>query len=210
MIVENCMHDAILTAMDNVVFPRVEMAVTSITGSSGQGPSNVVQNPDRRDFTGNTENTPTMAASGRLDLNVNQDRNDETRNVENFEDGEFPAWRPNYDRRANAHHRKFFTVPRSLSCSVFYYLFCSFVVFLVDLRPHAVSAAKHMLFERHQGHLQSMASSTRNCQQKVLTSNNLITGIQQTVLLKLTFVKAKVDPNPQVLRPLLRSKSWQY
>ena len=32
MVVKNCMHDAILTAMDNVVFPRVEIAVRSVTG----------------------------------------------------------------------------------------------------------------------------------------------------------------------------------
>ena len=56
--VENCMHDAILTAMDNVVIPRVEMAVRSITGSSRHGPNDAVQNADRRDFIGNTENTP--------------------------------------------------------------------------------------------------------------------------------------------------------
>ena len=61
MTVENCMHDAIFTAMDKVVIPRVEMAVRSITGSSGHGPNFVVQNPDRRNFTGNTENTPLMA-----------------------------------------------------------------------------------------------------------------------------------------------------
>ena len=62
MTVVNHMHDAILTAMDNVVFLRVEMAVRSITGSSGQRPSSVVQNPDRRDFTGNAENTAVMSA----------------------------------------------------------------------------------------------------------------------------------------------------
>ena len=33
--VENCIHDAILTAMHNVVIPRVEMAERSITSSSG-------------------------------------------------------------------------------------------------------------------------------------------------------------------------------
>ena len=33
--VENCMYDAILTAMNNVVVPRVDMVVRSITGSSG-------------------------------------------------------------------------------------------------------------------------------------------------------------------------------
>ena len=54
MSAENRMHDAILTAMGNVVIPRVEVAVRSITGSSGQGPSGVVQNADRTDFTGNT------------------------------------------------------------------------------------------------------------------------------------------------------------
>ena len=45
--VENRMNDGILTAMDNVVNPRVEMAVRSITVSSGQGTSSMIQNPDR-------------------------------------------------------------------------------------------------------------------------------------------------------------------
>ena len=44
----------------------------------------VIQNPDRRDFTGNTENTPFMSASSRLDLNIDQDRIDESRDIENF------------------------------------------------------------------------------------------------------------------------------
>ena len=57
------MHDASLTAMDNVVTPRDEMAVRLVTRSSGQGPSSVFQNPDRMDFTGNTENTPLMSTS---------------------------------------------------------------------------------------------------------------------------------------------------
>ena len=90
--------------MDNAVIPRVEMAVRLITGSPGQGPSSVSQNPGGRDFTKNTENTPLMSAYSRLDLNINQDRDDETRSVENFEDGDFPALRPNCDRRPHAHH----------------------------------------------------------------------------------------------------------
>ena len=98
------MHEAVLTAMDNVVIPRVEMPVRSLTGSSGQEPCSVVRNPDRRDFARNTENTPPMLDSNRLVLNVNQDRDDVTRNVENFEDGDFPALKPKYDRRAHAHH----------------------------------------------------------------------------------------------------------
>ena len=103
-IVENCMHDAILTTMSKVVIPRVEMAVRSITGSWGHVPNCEVQNPDHRDFLGNTGNTQLMSASSRLNLNKNQDKNDDTRNGENFVDGDFLALRPNYDRRAHAHN----------------------------------------------------------------------------------------------------------
>ena len=46
MTVKIRMHDANLTTMDNVVIPRVETAVRSITVSSGQRPSSVVQNPE--------------------------------------------------------------------------------------------------------------------------------------------------------------------
>ena len=59
---------------------------------------------ERIDFTGNTENTPLTSASSRLDLNINQNSIDQTRDIENFEDGDFPALRPNYDRQAEAHH----------------------------------------------------------------------------------------------------------
>ena len=44
--VEIRVHDAILTATGNVVIPRVEMAVRSITESSGPGPNSVVRSPD--------------------------------------------------------------------------------------------------------------------------------------------------------------------
>ena len=63
IVVENLMHDPILTAMNNVLIPRVEMAVRSITGSSRNGPNSIVRNPDRWDFAGNTENTPLGSAS---------------------------------------------------------------------------------------------------------------------------------------------------
>ena len=99
MAVGNRVHDAILTAMDNVVMPRVEMAVRSVTESSRRGPSCVVQNPDQRNFSGNTENTPPMTVSSRVDLYFDQGRHDETCKVENF-----AALRPKYDRRAHAHH----------------------------------------------------------------------------------------------------------
>ena len=103
MAVENRVHDAFLTSMDNVVIPPVAMAVRSITVSSRREPSGMVQNPDQREFTVKTANTPLVPTTIRVDLNVDQDRNDDTRFVENFEDGDFSALRPNYDRIAHAH-----------------------------------------------------------------------------------------------------------
>ena len=90
--------------MDKVVISRVEMVVRSITGSSGHGRNSVVQNLDRGYFKGNSENTPFMSASSRLDLNIDRDRIDDSRDIESFEDSDFPALRPNHDRRAHFHH----------------------------------------------------------------------------------------------------------
>ena len=45
-----------------------------------------------------------MTASSRLDLDNELNRNDETRNAVDFQDGDFPALKPNYDWRAHAHH----------------------------------------------------------------------------------------------------------
>ena len=44
-----------------------------------------------------------MLASSRISLNVDQDSDHEARNVEQFEDGDFLALRPHYDRRTHAH-----------------------------------------------------------------------------------------------------------
>ena len=52
--VANRMHDVALTAMDNVVISRVEKAVRAISASPGHGPTSTFENPDRRDFVGNT------------------------------------------------------------------------------------------------------------------------------------------------------------
>ena len=108
MTVENRMHDVFLTAIDNVVIPRVEMAVKLVTGSTGHGTNSEVQNLDRRDLLGNIRNTPLMSASSRLDLDNELNKNDETRDNEDFEDVNYPALRSVYDRRAHAHHRPLF------------------------------------------------------------------------------------------------------
>ena len=80
------------------------MAVRLITDSPRNGPNSIAQNPDRWDFTGNTENTPLRSASSRMGSNIEQDEIDGTREIDNSEDGDFPAIRFNYDRKAHTHH----------------------------------------------------------------------------------------------------------
>ena len=84
--VENRVHDVIVTAMDSVVTPRVEMAERSMAGWLERGPISVVQNPDQ------------------TDLNINQNKNDETRNSEHFEDGNFPGFNFNCDWQTHTLH----------------------------------------------------------------------------------------------------------
>ena len=101
-VVDNAvMTVAILTKRDKMVIPRVEMSERSNTASSAHGPNNVLQNFDRKAFTGNTKNTP---PTSRSDLNINQDRIGESRDFEKFDDVDFAALKPNYDRQAHTHH----------------------------------------------------------------------------------------------------------
>ena len=95
------------------------MAVKSITSSTGHGTISEVQNPDRRVFLGNIRNIPLMSASSRLDWGNELNRNDETRNNEDFGDGDFPAFRPNYDRRAHANHSLIFSVSVIILISIY-------------------------------------------------------------------------------------------
>ena len=105
MTVGNCLGDALLTAMDNVIIPRVEIVLRSITGcSSGHGPESAVQKLDGRDFIRNTENIPLISAFNHLDLHIQEDRNAQIRDIESFGENVFPALRLNHYRRTEAHH----------------------------------------------------------------------------------------------------------
>ena len=75
----------------------MEIALRSITGSSERGRNYEIQNPDPRDFSGNKENIPVMTAFLRTDLNINQERNNETCIGRIFENGVFPALKSIYD-----------------------------------------------------------------------------------------------------------------
>ena len=54
--VESRVQKAILTATESLVIPRVELAMKSVSASSGRDIDNIVPDSDQRDFSGNIGN----------------------------------------------------------------------------------------------------------------------------------------------------------
>ena len=63
-------HDAVLSAMDNLVVPWKELSKKSVDAFSGLNPSSVVLHPDQWDFSGDTGGLQ-MASLGRFKRNIN-------------------------------------------------------------------------------------------------------------------------------------------
>ena len=72
MLLKTSAIESIITIdpMDNVVRSTVELLVRSCTASSGQGPDNVLQNPEQRDFSDDTEDTLLITPSNRKEFNA--------------------------------------------------------------------------------------------------------------------------------------------
>ena len=53
--VETRVQDPVLTAIENLVIPRVGLAMKSVNASTERGMGGVVLNPEQRDFKGNSK-----------------------------------------------------------------------------------------------------------------------------------------------------------
>ena len=106
VVVKNRVRDAILTGMDSVVIPGVELAVSSFSWSLGHGPKVWFKIVAMKNFhfSRNTEDILLMMASSRADLNIDQSRIDDTQNYETIEDGNFPILMSKYDPQMHTHH----------------------------------------------------------------------------------------------------------
>ena len=76
--VENRVQNAVLTAMENLVILRVELAIKSANAPSGRSVHGNVLEPHQRDFLGNVERLQ-MTASSRINSNRDLNRIDRTR-----------------------------------------------------------------------------------------------------------------------------------
>ena len=100
--VENRIQNAILTAIDNIVAPKIELAIKSINASSGRDASSVSANSERREHVG--INTSFENASGNNNTLGVSNVNDETRHNIKDEVSELSVPETHFDRQAHTHH----------------------------------------------------------------------------------------------------------
>ena len=101
--IETRVQDAVLTAIENVVIPRVELAMKSANVSSGRSVDGDVLEADRRNFSGNIEGLQ-MTAASRINSGTDLNRIDETRDNITVEEGDLLVNEGNIGRQTHTHH----------------------------------------------------------------------------------------------------------
>ena len=102
--VEDRIRNAVLTAIDNIVAPKIELAIRSINASSGRGVTSVLANSESRERTGaNTsfENASENNNENRLSVT---NENDGTRCNIQDEVSELSVAGTHFDRQPHTHH----------------------------------------------------------------------------------------------------------
>ena len=100
--VEDRIQNAVLTAIDNIVTPKIELAIRSINASSGRDVTSASGNSERREYEGINASFENASANNRTLGMANM--NDETRH--DFHDGvsELPVLEAQFDRQLPTHH----------------------------------------------------------------------------------------------------------
>ena len=100
--VEDRIQNAILTAIDNIVAPKTELAIRSINASSGRDVTSVTANSERAEHIG--INASFENASGNNNIPLVSNVNDETRHNIPDEVSELSVSETHFDRQAHTHH----------------------------------------------------------------------------------------------------------
>ena len=106
--VEDKIQNAILTAIDNIVVPKIDLAIGSIKASSGRDVTSVNANSERGERVG--INASFENASGNNNLLHVSNVNDETRHKIPDEVSELSVPETHFDRLAHTHHTNSFTL----------------------------------------------------------------------------------------------------
>ena len=100
--VEDRIQNAILTAIENIVAPKIELAIRSINASSGRDATSVSVNSESREHVG--INAIFENASGDNNTLGVSNVNDETRHNKPDEVSELPVPETHFDRQTHTHH----------------------------------------------------------------------------------------------------------
>ena len=101
--VENTKQNAILTVIDKIVAPKIELVIKSVNASSGRDVTSVVANSERGEHVG--INASFGNASGNNSTLGVSNSNDETRHNIPDEVSELSVPETHFDRQAHTHHR---------------------------------------------------------------------------------------------------------
>ena len=101
--VEDRIQNAILTAIDNIVAPKIELTIRSINASSGRDAISFTPNSESREHEG--INASFESASGNNNMQQVLHGNDDTRNISPDEVSELTVSGARFDRQTHAHHR---------------------------------------------------------------------------------------------------------
>ena len=100
--VEDRIQNAILAAIDNIVTPKIELAIRSINASSGRDSTSVSANSERREHVG--INAPFENASENNNTLGVSNVNDETRHDIQDEVSELSVPETRFNRQPHSHH----------------------------------------------------------------------------------------------------------
>ena len=100
--VEDRIQNAILTAIDNIVAPKIELAIRSINASSGRDATSVAANSDCREHVG--INTTFGSASANADTQAVSRENDEARHNTLDDVSGLSVPETHFDRPPHTHH----------------------------------------------------------------------------------------------------------
>ena len=100
---EDRIQNAILTAIDNIVAPKIELAIRSINASSGRDVTSVSATSEHREHMG-TNASFENASENNNTLGITN-INDETRHNIPDEVSELPVIGAHFDRQPQTHHR---------------------------------------------------------------------------------------------------------
>ena len=102
--VKTRVQDAVLTAIMNLVIPRMELATKSANASSGRSVDGSVLEPDQRDFFGIIDGLQITAASS-INSRTDSNRLGETRGNITVEEGDLLVNEKNINRQTHTHHK---------------------------------------------------------------------------------------------------------